>query len=514
MFAGLKTPIAIILLFIIILFPVGSCYGTENADFVPYCMSVTFDGDVQSCRGVTWYTNAICASDLLLEEENLNQLHDFSDARLYQGSSIQMERYTGHPALKKTVVVHRLVLAKLKADTTYVYKVGDAGRGIWSQPGTFHTASRENRLRFIITADSQGEDEQDFSQSAQNLRMAGQTIPEANFIVHMGDFVQSYSSEGSFENFAEWQEFFAAAQTELMNTTILPVAGNHDMSSNVFCSQFALDKLIPADAHTETGAYYAVNYANTCFIALNSNEGYQYGTGTISEQQIEWLKRTAALADKQGVKWKILLLHRGIYSFGRHMDSEDIVALRAQLAPLISDLGIDLVLQGHDHVYMRSMVLAKSASGQVIPQVGKIKVISENDTGEKLDFTVNPSGTTYIIPGLIGNQYGFRKNSKMVQVYPDAVYEPDNNDEPVFAGITIEGNRLVYRAYAYEREGNGQVKEIDRYAILKDKETEVEQSDLLKVSPDGIAPAVIEIPKLLKIVKDYFLLHELNLFSH
>lgn len=513
MFSGLKTPIVIILLAIIIIFPVGFCYGTENTDFVPYCISVTFDGDVQSCRGITWYTNAICASDLLLKEEKVNQLDDFRDTKLYQGSHTQMERYTGRKALKKQVTVHRLNLAKLKADTTYVYKVGDAGRGIWSQPGTFHTASRENRLSFVIAADSQGEDEQDFLRSAQTLRMAMQTLPEANFIVHMGDFVQSYSSEGSFENFAEWQDFFATAQTELMNTTILPVAGNHDMSSNVFCSHFALDKLIPADAHTETGAYYAVNYANTCFIVLNSNEGYANGTGLISEQQVEWLKRTAAQADKQGAKWKILLMHRGIYSFGRHMDHADIIALRAQLAPIISDLGIDLVLQGHDHVYMRSMVLAKSASGQVIPQVDKSKVISANDAGNKLDFTVNPPGTTYIIPGLIGNQFGFRKTSKIVQVYPEAVYESANNDEPIFAGITIDENRLVYRAYAYEREGNGQVKEIDHYAILKDKEKKVEQSNILKVSSDGIA-AVIGIPEMWQIVKDYLLWHELNLFSH
>lgn len=468
MFSALKNTIAIILMSIIIMFPLCSAYGTENDDFIPYCISVTFDGDVQSCRGFTWYTDNPCASDLLLAEDSMDKLSEYGAARLYQGSSTQLQRYTGRNAIKKQFSMHRLALRELKADTSYVYKVGDAGRGIWSQPGTFHTAARDKSFSFIIVADSQVEDAEDFMHTARVLDSAVQTLPKADFLIHLGDFVQSYSSEGSFENFAEWQGFFASAQKELMNTTILPVAGNHDMSNNVFCNHFALDKLTPVNANTETGIYYAVNYGNSCFMVLNTNEGYQNGSGRISQEQLEWLKSTAAKADQRGVKWKILLIHRAIYSFGRHMDSEDIIALRAQLAPLISDLGIDLVLQGHDHVYMRSKVLAKSASGQIIPQLGGTELIDQLWAGDKINFAVNPPGTSYIIPNLIGRQYGSRIISRTVQVYPEASYTPDDNDDPVFAGITIEGHRLVYRAYVYEQEGNGQVKEIDRYAILKD----------------------------------------------
>lgn len=503
MFSGLKKTSAVMLLSIIMQFPASFAYATQNADFVPYCISVTFNGNVQSCKGFTWYTDAVCASDLLLLEESENRGNDFHQARLYQGSSKLVERYTGRKAHKKQVTAHRLDLADLAADTRYVYKVGDAGRGIWSEPGTFQTAAHEDRFQFIITADSQIEEEQDASQSARTLRMAMQTIPEADFLIHLGDFVESYSSDGSCENFAQWQNFFAAAQAEFMNTTILPVAGNHDMSRSVFCNQFNLAKMLPVGANTETGAYYTVFYANTCFIVLNSNEGVQDGTGKISQAQIEWLKRTAALSDRQGVRWKILLMHRAIYSFGRHMDQADIIALRAQLAPLISDLGIDLVLQGHDHVYMRSRVMAKSASGQLVPQMENAKIVYEDFAGEKLNFTVNPCGTTYIIPNLIGKQFGFRKTSSIAQVYPDAVFAPDNNEEPVFAGISIAGNRLVYQAYAYAREGTGQVTEIDRYAIRKDQETEISQLQASQALPEGAATAV-EHKQIRQLVQGFF----------
>ncbi|MEN6347933.1 MAG: metallophosphoesterase family protein [Syntrophomonas sp.] len=460
--------------------PVFSGYGAENDGFTPYCISVTFNGDVHSCRGFTWYTDEKCAGDLLLMEEAGSKADEFKDARLYRGASCRVERYTGKRGLIKQVSVHRLELTDLKADTTYVYKVGDAERGIWSKPGTFRTASQEGLFRFIIIADSQGEDKEDFLLNAQTLRTAMKTIPDADFLVHMGDFVQNYTDEDSREDFTEWQQFFATAQPELMNTTILPVAGNHDMSRNAFGNHFALDKLVPVGANTEMGAYYAVNYANACFMVLNTNEGYQDGTGRISEQQVEWLKNTAILADKEGIKWKILLMHRGIYSFGRHMDSEDIVELRSQLAPLISDLGIDLVLQGHDHVYMRSQVLAKSAAGNIGPLTEKLKVISRNFAGQNIDFTVNPQGTTYIITNVSGDQFGSRKTSPTVEVYPAAGYKPDDNDEPVFAGISIDGERLVYRAYTYNREGDGQVREIDHYAILKEKNSDIRLEDYSK----------------------------------
>ncbi len=460
----------IILLAAIISLPGNYSYGAEIADFVPYCLVVTFNGEAESSRGFTWYTDEDCNSHIILAEKERGNLNFSGSAQLYSGTSTRMERYFGRSELKKQVVVHRLTLTDLKADTTYIYKVGDAGRGVWSQEGTFRTAAPPgDDFQFLIIADSQGAEKQDILLSARSLDMAFQTIPEAEFLVHMGDFVESYSSGAdSFENFAQWQEFFAASERELMNTTLLPVAGNHDMTSNVFDSHFALEQLIPEGADTETGAYYAVNYGNACFIILNTNEGYHNGNGRISQQQIDWLKNTAALADEQGIKWKILLMHRGIYSFGRHMDGEDIIELRAQLAPLVSDLGIDLVLQGHDHVYMRSKVLAKSQFGEIVPQDGA-QVVKEEFKGEIIDFAVNPSGTTYIIPNLIGSQFGFRKISQTVEVYPEAVYNSDDNHEPVFAGITIAGDHLVYRAYAYDREGEGQVKEIDRYGIIKDE---------------------------------------------
>jgi hypothetical protein len=59
MIARLKTTIAVILATVMLLFPAYNCYAAVNSGFAPYCISMAFNGDVQSCRGFTWYTDIL-----------------------------------------------------------------------------------------------------------------------------------------------------------------------------------------------------------------------------------------------------------------------------------------------------------------------------------------------------------------------------------------------------------------------------------------------------------------------
>lgn len=61
---------------------------------------------------------------------------------------------------------------------------------------------------------------------------------------------------------------------------------------------------------------------------------------------------------ERGAQWVILALHKGIYSKGYHsLEDADIRRVRQALTALIDDLRIDVVLQGHDHVYSRTKAL-------------------------------------------------------------------------------------------------------------------------------------------------------------
>lgn len=52
-----------------------------------------------------------------------------------------------------------------------------------------------------------------------------------------------------------------------------------------------------------------------------------------------------------------MALHKAPYSNGSHFDDDDVIQLRKELSTLMPELGIDVVLQGHDHVYLRTGVM-------------------------------------------------------------------------------------------------------------------------------------------------------------
>ncbi|WP_303620637.1 metallophosphoesterase [Hungatella hathewayi] len=55
--------------------------------------------------------------------------------------------------------------------------------------------------------------------------------------------------------------------------------------------------------------------------------------------------------------WTVVTFHHSIYSTASHESDNDIIQRRAELSPVFTELGIDVVLMGHDHVYTRSYMM-------------------------------------------------------------------------------------------------------------------------------------------------------------
>ena len=51
------------------------------------------------------------------------------------------------------------------------------------------------------------------------------------------------------------------------------------------------------------------------------------------------------------------MLHKAPYSQGSHYKDKDVCNIRDQLGSLLPELGVDVVFQGHDHVYLRTASL-------------------------------------------------------------------------------------------------------------------------------------------------------------
>ena len=64
-----------------------------------------------------------------------------------------------------------------------------------------------------------------------------------------------------------------------------------------------------------------------------------------------------AIAANPDVTWKTVIFHHSVYSTASHTDDSDILQRREELPPVLDELGIDVVLMGHDHVYTRTYMM-------------------------------------------------------------------------------------------------------------------------------------------------------------
>ena len=63
-------------------------------------------------------------------------------------------------------------------------------------------------------------------------------------------------------------------------------------------------------------------------------------------------------------KYTVLVYHHSIYSPADHANDSDNKQRRLDFPTAFSNLGVDLVLQGHDHSYSRSYLIKNGAEGR------------------------------------------------------------------------------------------------------------------------------------------------------
>lgn len=277
-------------------------------------------------------------------------------------------------------------------------------------------------------------------------------------------------------------ELAAGAFTKsLLNTTIVPSAGNHEDENYAFYDHFNINE--PSGSATKTGAYYSYDYSNAHFIVLNSNEDSEK-YANFSEAQVEWLKKDAAAAKRAGAKWIIVNIHKGPYTTSNHATDSDIMdknGVRNQIAPLMAELDIDFVVQGHDHIYART---------KPINQEGKATTptkLKDTLNDKTIEYSVNPDGSIYVIPATAGPKVYYKNPSEklgdkyynlfeLAEENHAAVYGPDPSDNrrPTrgqvqnFVGITIDGNKLTAVTYEIDQNKNDAKPFIvDQFGIIK-----------------------------------------------
>ena len=143
--------------------------------------------------------------------------------------------------------------------------------------------------------------------------------------------------------------------------------------------------------------------------------------------------------------------------------------MREQLSVLMPELDIDMVFQGHDHVYLRT-------DSMIDNKVEGVETSTTTFNGKEYTVKENPQGSVYVIGGCSGVKVYKQKDPALTdELFPRAEAIRDV-EYSVFSGIRIVGDTLYFDAYEVNPE-TGETECIDSFAIRKNLSEEVEVED-------------------------------------
>jgi hypothetical protein len=266
----------------------------------------------------------------------------------------------------------------LRPATRYAYRVGDGSR--WSEWFSFLTAAdRPAPFRFLYFGDAQNGIDDVFPRT---VRAAFERAPDAALAVHAGDLL----AEGYDDRL--WEQWTGALAFLAPSIPSLVVPGNHDehrppdaaAPTKVFevspswWAHFALPANGPADIGPVGRQFFYLDYQGVRFVAIDANpfanEDYvESERERVQASVIAWLR--TVLAGNPN-RWTIVIQHQPLYPVAK---DRDYPAMRTLLGRLYDEFNVDLVLQGHDHVYARTW---KLRGGRRVPddEPGTVYVIS------------------------------------------------------------------------------------------------------------------------------------------
>lgn len=360
----------------------------ETLDNAPYGLKLSYYSDIYS-RGFSWTTsNSITDSELYVVESNKGIDADFPSTSLQKnGSHIQ----------KESVTTHKAYIENLKPATTYSYKVGSESG--WKY-GIFRTDA-EKPLDFtaVELTDAQTKDpsllykwENTFAQSIETV---GRKI---DTILYCGDqFDTSDSFKMPSDRRIRYSVAIETVSDYLGSIPYMAVSGNHEpnkeSNNNVFVDSNAINFV------DNTLGNYSYDYDKIHFTMLNWRE---------IEKQVDWLKNDLSNAKINGSKWIIVSIHNGPYATGDHSNDNTTKNIITKLTPIFSQYHVDLVLQGHDHTYNKTLPYKWDAAGYTTTKNNNdvVNFNVEKNTVNNISYDLNPNGTYYVTTGAAGHRFG------------------------------------------------------------------------------------------------------------
>ena len=336
--------------------------------------------------------------------------------------------------------IHKATVFGLKPSTTYEYMLigeNNTASGVFTVK-TGNPAS----FSFIAIGDAQI--------SANSLAANGQglrtTVNKAaanfpvNFLVSMGDQVDNIFPGNAS---AEYSAYLSP--NELSGLPTAHARGNHERN---YSSQLFMDHFSFPNRSAETQVDYWYRYGSALFMILDS--GYK----DIATHR-EFMDNAVAL--NKNARWRIVVFHESLYSEGAYINHS--AGCRSAWASAFDELGIDVVLSGHDHSYTRTYQMLGNAPQKNQAWIDTAGNIQSDPTGLLYDTVLNPTGTLYItLNSSSGSKY-YKFNSATPAAFSAARHQ---YNKPEFSIVDMTENMFAITTYRSDT-----MAVLDKYTICR-----------------------------------------------
>lgn len=245
-------------------------------------------------------------------------------------------------------VRNSVTISGLQAGEKYFYEISSGREVEWS--GNFKAPDDSRKTSFIYMGDVQVKSG-DYEQWAAGLETLYKQSSDVGFAIIGGDIVNKATSRKQWEGFFESSGIFS--QLPLMT-----VPGNHEGagSNNTYKKIFAMPMNGP-DIEVLKESFYYSDQGSCRFIMMDSSFLTDERKNTLGKAEWdkcetaveEWLEAVLESSEKT---WNIVVIHHPPY--GLHDRDTVSPEIREKWIPAMENGGVDLVLSGHQHVYMRS----------------------------------------------------------------------------------------------------------------------------------------------------------------
>ena len=374
---------------------------------------LSWSGDTATTQSVTWRTS-------------INVIESFAEIVESGDSSKFAANKKNFSAVRELVESnnmsyhsHSITFTDLKPDTMYCYRVGQESN--WSEWFTFTTGSQsEQPFSFLYFGDAQSGLNTGYPRL---VRQAFLTAPEAKFAIFVGDLV----NRG--ENEHEWDAWFSAKGFLAAMYPIMPVPGNHEHTGRILTKLWRPLFTLPENGpDSMKESCYTFVYNGVRMIGLDSTkDAHVRGENETSK----WLEN---VLNNNKSRWVVVYFHHPIYSPGKGRNE---VIWRTAIKPILDKYQVDLVLQGHDHVYSRT--------GLHTPNVDVVDLTNAQE--------LDPNSQTVYVSPMSGD--------KMYLLDEKPFFVKSLTDTQLFQIVKIDGNVLKYTA----KTATGEV--VDAFVIEK-----------------------------------------------